>query len=35
MFVRVGAVRTAVLSAIPVLADAVLPGEDRDTAPDR
>jgi len=29
-FVRVGAVRTAVLSAIPVLADAVLAGENRD-----
>jgi feruloyl-CoA synthase len=29
-FVRVGAVRTALLSAIPVLADAVLAGEDRD-----
>jgi len=28
-FVRVGAVRTALLSAIPVLADAVLAGEDR------
>ncbi len=29
-FVRVGAVRTALLSAIPVLADAVLAGENRD-----
>jgi feruloyl-CoA synthase len=29
-FVRVGAVRTALLSAIPVLADAVLAGQDRD-----
>jgi feruloyl-CoA synthase len=29
-FVRVGAVRTALLSAIPVLADVVLTGEDRD-----
>lgn len=29
-FVRVGAVRTALLSAIPVLADAVVAGEDRD-----
>jgi feruloyl-CoA synthase len=29
-FVRVGALRTALLSAIPVLADAVLTGEDRD-----
>jgi feruloyl-CoA synthase len=29
-FVRVGAVRTALLSAIPLLADAVLAGEDRD-----
>jgi feruloyl-CoA synthase len=29
-FVRVGAVRTALLSAIPALADAVLAGEDRD-----
>jgi feruloyl-CoA synthase len=31
-FVRVGAVRTALLSAIPVLADAVVAGEDRDAA---
>jgi feruloyl-CoA synthase len=29
-FVRVGAVRTALLSAIPVLSDAVIAGEDRD-----
>jgi feruloyl-CoA synthase len=29
-FVRVGAVRTALLSAIPVLSDAVLAGENRD-----
>jgi feruloyl-CoA synthase len=29
-FVRVGAVRTALLSSLPVLADAVLAGEDRD-----
>jgi feruloyl-CoA synthase len=29
-FVRVGAVRTTLLSAIPVLADAVLAGENRD-----
>jgi len=29
-FVRVGAVRTALLSAIPVLSDAVLTGENRD-----
>jgi len=29
-FVRVGAVRTALLSAIPALADAVLAGEERD-----
>jgi feruloyl-CoA synthase len=29
-FVRVGAVRTALLSALPVLADAVLAGQDRD-----
>jgi feruloyl-CoA synthase len=29
-FVRVGAVRTALLSAIPVLADVVLAGQDRD-----
>ncbi len=29
-FVRVGAVRTALLSAAPVLADAVITGEDRD-----
>ena len=29
-FVRVGAVRTGLLSAIPVLADAVLAGENRD-----
>jgi feruloyl-CoA synthase len=29
-FVRVGAVRTALLSAIPLLADAVLAGENRD-----
>ena len=29
-FVRVGAVRTALLSAVPVLADAVIAGEDRD-----
>ena len=29
-FVRVGVVRTALLSAIPVLADAVVAGEDRD-----
>jgi feruloyl-CoA synthase len=29
-FVRVGAVRTALLSAVPVLADAVLAGQDRD-----
>jgi feruloyl-CoA synthase len=29
-FVRVGAVRTALLSAIPVLADAVITGENRD-----
>jgi feruloyl-CoA synthase len=29
-FVRVGAVRAALLSAIPVLSDAVLAGEDRD-----
>jgi feruloyl-CoA synthase len=29
-FVRVGAVRTALLSAVPVLADAVLAGENRD-----
>jgi len=31
-FVRVGAVRTALLSAIPVLSDAVLAGENRDYA---
>ena len=31
-FVRVGAVRTALLSAIPVLADAVIAGENRDCA---
>jgi feruloyl-CoA synthase len=30
-FVRVGAVRTALLSAIPVLADAVLAGQDQDS----
>jgi len=29
-FVRVGAVRTALLSAVPVLSDAVLAGQDRD-----
>jgi feruloyl-CoA synthase len=29
-FVRVGALRTALLSAIPILADAVITGEDRD-----
>jgi feruloyl-CoA synthase len=29
-FVRVGALRSALLSAVPVLADAVLAGEDRD-----
>jgi feruloyl-CoA synthase len=29
-FVRVGAVRTSLLSAIPLLADAVITGEDRD-----
>lgn len=31
-FVRVGAVRTSVLSAVPVLADAVIAGQDRDVA---
>jgi feruloyl-CoA synthase len=31
-FVRVGAVRTALLSSVPVLSDAVIAGEDRDYA---
>jgi len=31
-FVRVGAVRTSLLSALPVLADAVIAGQDRDVA---
>lgn len=31
-FVRVGALRTSLLSAIPVLADAVIAGQDRDEA---
>ena len=31
-FVRVGAVRTALLSALPILSDAVIAGEERDCA---